>query len=117
MRNLRQPDQSITAHRAAACICGLNGDRQGEGNALSNVGTALRQADRNDEAITASEDTAATCRETGNRHGQASTLSNLGLLPRGLTSIRAVPPGASGFGPGRENNRTALTGSGPVGRR
>ena len=113
MQDLRQPDQSITAHRAAARICRLSGDRQDEGNAPSNVGIALQQADRNDEAITASEDATATCRETGNRHGQASTLSNLGRLPRGLTSIQAMSPGASGFGPGRECNRTALTGSGP----
>lgn len=116
MQNLRQPDQAITAHQAAARTCRLSGDRQGEGKALSNVSITLQQADRYDEAITASEDAAAICRETGNRHGQASAPSNLGRLPRGLTSIRAVSLDASGFGPGRENTRTTLTGSGPVRR-
>jgi hypothetical protein len=101
-QNLRQPDQAITAHQAAARIRRLSGDRQGEGKAPGNAGTALRQAGRYDEAITAGEDAAAVCRETGSRQGRASALGNPGRLPRGPTSIRAVSPGASGSRPGRE---------------
>jgi len=104
-RHIRR--QPVSADRVAT-------DKAGVRSLATSASSSSRQADRYGEAITASEDAAAICRATGSRQGQASALRNLGRLPLGLTGIGAVSPSASGFGPGRENNRTALTGSGPV---
>jgi tetratricopeptide (TPR) repeat protein len=54
------------------------GDRHGEGNALNNLGVALRQMRRFDEAITAGWRAAAIYRDTRDRHGQGTALDNLG---------------------------------------
>jgi tetratricopeptide (TPR) repeat protein len=58
------------------------GDRQGEGDALNNLGGALLKTHRPKEAITAHRDAAAIFRETGDREGQGDALDNLGLALR-----------------------------------
>ncbi|MFI0420781.1 tetratricopeptide repeat protein [Spongiactinospora sp. 9N601] len=55
------------------------GDRHGEGQALNNLGPALRQVRRFDEAIITCEQAAAIFREMGDRHGEGLALGNLGL--------------------------------------
>ena len=65
------------------------GDLQGdgrpasaEGNALNNLGLALRKVRRFEEAITACEDAAAVYRRTGDRHWEGMTLNNRGVMLR-----------------------------------
>jgi len=58
------------------------GGRHNEGNALNNLGLALREVRRFEEAITANQDAAAIYRETGGRHREGGALNNLGLAPR-----------------------------------
>jgi hypothetical protein len=52
----------LTISRETACRLGVP---PGEGRALGNLGTALRDVRRFDEAITAHQDAAAIHRETG----------------------------------------------------
>jgi len=54
------------------------GDRQGEADALTSLGSALAELRRFEEAITACQDAAAIYRETGDRHGEGMALGNLG---------------------------------------
>lgn len=54
------------------------GDRQCEGHALSNLGSALIEADRYDEAIPTCASAAAICEEAGDRYGEANALTGLG---------------------------------------
>ena len=58
------------------------GDRQGEADALINLGVALREVRRFDEAITAHQDAAAIYRDTGDRHREGMALTNLGSALR-----------------------------------
>jgi tetratricopeptide (TPR) repeat protein len=58
------------------------GDHHREGDALTNLGSALLQVRRFEEAITACQDAAAIYRETGDRHGEGRALNNLGLALR-----------------------------------
>ncbi|MEV0647492.1 tetratricopeptide repeat protein [Phytomonospora sp. NPDC050363] len=62
---------ALTAARAIA-------DRR-EGNALNNLGVALRELRRFEEAIAAHEQAAEIFRETGNRHGEGMALGNLAI--------------------------------------
>ena len=58
------------------------GDRHSEGQALNNLGLALRGVRRFGEAITAHQDAAVIYRETGDRHSEGMALNNLGLALR-----------------------------------
>ncbi|MGI5170855.1 tetratricopeptide repeat protein [Spirillospora sp. CA-253888] len=64
-----------------------SGDRHGEGQALNNLGLALREARRFGEAVTSLRQAAATSRETGDRHGEGSALNNLGVALRQVGRI------------------------------
>ena len=57
-------------------------DRHGEGDALTTLGNALREARRFGEAITAHQDAAAIYRESGDRHREGMALNNLGVALR-----------------------------------
>ena len=59
-------------------------NRDGEGDALNNLGGALLEMCRFEEAITAHQDAAAIYRETGDRQGEGDALNNLGLALKGL---------------------------------
>lgn len=54
-------------------------DRHGEGDALTNLGVALRRVRRFEEAITAHQDAVAIFQETADRQGEGVALNNLGL--------------------------------------
>ena len=58
------------------------GDRHGEGDALNNLGIALREMRRFEEAMGACQAAGAIYRETGDRHGEGIALDNLGLALR-----------------------------------
>jgi tetratricopeptide (TPR) repeat protein len=70
-------EEAITAHQDAAAISRETGDRHREGDALNNLGVALREAGRLEEAITAHQDAAAIFRETGDEHSENGALNNL----------------------------------------
>ncbi|MBW8482617.1 ATP-binding protein [Actinomadura parmotrematis] len=74
----RHFDDALTTGRHALTTTRELGDRHGEGQALGNLGIALREVRRFDEAITAHTDAAAICRELGDRHGEGQALNNLG---------------------------------------
>jgi tetratricopeptide (TPR) repeat protein len=60
------------------------GDRDGEGDALTNLGGALLGMRRFEEAVAAHQDAAAIYREIGDRHGEGDALNNLGLALKGM---------------------------------
>ena len=53
---------------SAWTLPGASATGDSEGDALTNLGLALREVRRFEEAITACQDAAAICRETGDRH-------------------------------------------------
>lgn len=53
------------------------GARHGEGLALANLGSTLRELGRLEEAVTAHQDAAAIFPETGKRHGEGMALADL----------------------------------------
>ncbi|HTT53342.1 MAG TPA: tetratricopeptide repeat protein [Streptosporangiaceae bacterium] len=55
------------------------GDRDAEGDALTNLGSALLETGQYPEATAAHQDAAAIFRETGDRRGEGAALNNLGL--------------------------------------
>jgi tetratricopeptide (TPR) repeat protein len=63
------------------------GDREGEGDALNNLGGTLIKMRRHEEAVTACQDAAAIFRETGDRRGEGDALNNLGLALRGVRRL------------------------------
>ncbi|MER5917278.1 tetratricopeptide repeat protein, partial [Streptomyces sp. NPDC001982] len=71
-------DDWITLTTTALTVCRELGDRHREGQALGNLGLALRQVRRFEEAIDAHTQDLAICRETGDRHGEGQALNNLG---------------------------------------
>ena len=77
---MHRDDEAFSAHREAAAMYRAAGDRQGEGNALNNLGVALQAMHRDHEALLAYREAAAIFRETGERHGVATTLGNVGNI-------------------------------------
>jgi tetratricopeptide (TPR) repeat protein len=63
------------------------GDRDGEGDALNNLGGALLEMHRSGEAVTACQDAAAVFHETGNRRGEGDALNNLGVALRRIRRL------------------------------
>ena len=63
------------------------GDRYREGDALTNLGGALREERRFDEAVTAHRDAAAIYRELGDRQGEGDAVNNLGLALKGTLRL------------------------------
>ena len=63
------------------------GDRDGEGDALNNLGGALLEVHRPGEAITACQDAAAVFRETGDRRGEGDAMNNLGVALRRMRRL------------------------------
>jgi tetratricopeptide (TPR) repeat protein len=55
-------------------------DRDGEGDALNNLGGALLEICRLEDAVTAHQEAVTIYRETGNADGEADALNNLGLV-------------------------------------
>ncbi|MFF2436663.1 tetratricopeptide repeat protein [Streptomyces sp. NPDC058107] len=71
-------DEWVTLTTTALAVFRELGDRHGEGGALNNLGTALRQVRRFEEAIDAETQAAAVFRELGDRHSEGTALNNLG---------------------------------------
>ena len=67
-------------HQDSLAISRELGDRHGEGQTLTNLGTVYRRQGRWDKAIEMYEASLAICRELGDRHWEGMTLANLGLL-------------------------------------
>jgi tetratricopeptide (TPR) repeat protein len=75
----RRFDDWLAAIAISVDAARRRGDRRREGDALNNLGLALRNVRRFHDAVTAHQDAVAIYRETGHRHGEASALNNLGL--------------------------------------
>jgi tetratricopeptide (TPR) repeat protein len=63
------------------------GDREGEGDALNNLGGALLEVHQLEKAITACQDAATIFRETGDLRGEGDALNNLGLALKGTRRL------------------------------
>ncbi|MEU8712809.1 tetratricopeptide repeat protein, partial [Streptomyces sp. NPDC048663] len=72
-------DDWITLTTSALAVFRERGARRGEGQALNNLGLALREVRRFEEAIDAHTQDLAICRELGDRHSESMALGNLGL--------------------------------------
>ncbi|MEU7082934.1 tetratricopeptide repeat protein, partial [Streptomyces achromogenes] len=77
-------DDWITIATAALAVFREFGDRHGEGQALNNLGLALRAVRRFEEAIDAHTQAVTVFREFGDRHGEGQALNNLGLALRAV---------------------------------
>jgi tetratricopeptide (TPR) repeat protein len=75
----RRFDDWLAAVAISVDAARRRGDRRREGDALNNLGLALRNVRRFHDAVTAHQDAAAIYRETGHRRGEASALNNLGI--------------------------------------
>jgi tetratricopeptide (TPR) repeat protein len=71
---LINPWEAIPAYQDAVVIFREVGDRQGEADALNNLGKWLRS----DEAVTAHQDAVTLFQAVADRHGEANALNNLG---------------------------------------
>ncbi|WP_075027931.1 tetratricopeptide repeat protein [Streptomyces mirabilis] len=68
-----------------ACGWGLPATAQlGEGQALGNLGIALREVRRFEEAVDAHTQAVAAFRELGDRHSEGQALNNLGAVLQGV---------------------------------
>ena len=75
----RRFDDWVTVTAISVNAARRLGNRHREGEALNNLGLALRNTGRFDEAISAHEDAVAIHRETVDRHGEGMALNNLGV--------------------------------------
>ena len=73
------PRQRIGWLEAAVAGCRQTGDRQGEGNALGNLGNAWDDLGESRKAIELYEQVLAMAREIGDRRGEGTALGNLGI--------------------------------------
>ena len=72
------PRQRIAWLEAALAACQRLGDRQAEGHALGNLGTAWTELGEPKKAIFYFKQDLAVAREIGDRRGEGTTLNNLG---------------------------------------
>jgi tetratricopeptide (TPR) repeat protein len=75
----RHFEDQLTTIAISVSIAHRLGDRPREGDALTNLGLALRELDRPHEALIAHELAAGIFRKIGDRHREAMALTNLGL--------------------------------------
>jgi len=71
--------EAITRHTAAVQAARCLGDRQGQANALTDLGDVQRLTGDYLAAAQAQEEALDTYRDLGDRHGQANALTDLGL--------------------------------------
>jgi tetratricopeptide (TPR) repeat protein len=85
LRRAGQWEEAVLLHHAASGAAQRSGDRQGQANALNNLGAVRYLTDDYPGAVEVLEQAKETYRRLGDRLGQARALSNLGVV-RYLTS-------------------------------